>query len=305
MPSAILGCCLLLHEHACIPDTAGVPELRPCAETLSPLQSVDRSITLAATRRNRLKGMRRRCAKLLARMARRAEELAAGAGGQQDAGTGGWESGQRTALPAARDRLAPDAGASSEAARAKGAAHAAATGAGPASAAAEETRTVQASSSPAAASDGAAGKSTACSDAGGDSEPGQTAVSSAKAAQAANSHTAARDRKGILAATSPGTVRCVEAAQAAASPTAVAGTDAEGSSPLGSAAAAPVALSAEAAAVVSKLMRIRRTLEKLQACNNVAGQPNCSCVLLKEYLLLPEILQMSEGQGGKAPSILK
>ncbi len=168
VPPAILVCCVLLHEHTCIPDTAGVPELRPCVETLSPLQSVDRSITLAATRRNRLKGMRRRCAKLLARMARRAEELAAGSGGQQGAGTWGGESGQRTPLPAARDR------------------------------------------------------------------------------------------KGSLAASSPA---------------AVAGTDAVGGSLPVLAAAAPVALSVEAAAVLSKLMRIRRTLEKLQACNNVAGQP--------------------------------
>ena len=277
--------CSLLHEHARIPDTAGVPELRPCAETLSPLQSVDRSITLAATRRNRLKGMRRRCAKLLARMARRAEELAAGAGGQQGAGTRGGESGQRPALPAARDGPALDADASSEAARGGSAAHAAATAAGAASAAAEGVQLVQAASSPAAASDGAADRSTASFDTGGDTEPGQTAISSAKAAQAAISHAA---------------FRCVEAAQAAASPTAVVGTDAVGGASLGSAAAAPAALSVEAAAVLSKLMRIRRTLEKLQACNNVAGQPTCSCAPLEEYLLVPESLQTCERWGVNA-----
>ena len=267
-------CCFLLPKHTCIPDTAGVSELRPCVETLSPLQSVDRSITLAATRRNRLKGMRRRCAKLLARMARRAEELAAG--GQQAAGTRGGGSGNRTAPPAARDGAAPDAGTSSAVARGGGAAHATATGAGAAPAAVQGVQLVQAASSPAAASDGAADRSTAYSDAGRDAEPGPKAAGSAKAAQAANFHAAAR--MGSLAATSPGADSCMEAAQAAASPTAVVGTDAVGASLLQSAAAVPVALSAEAAAVLSKLMRICRTLEKLQACNNVAGQIYCQNV---------------------------
>ena len=300
MPPAILVCCFLLHKHTCIPDTAGVPELRPCAETLSPLQSVDRSITLAATRRNRLKGMRRRCAKLLARMARRAEELAAGAGGQQAAGTRGGEPGHRTVPTAARDKPAPDEGASSEAASGVGAAHAAATGAGAAPAAAKGVQLFQAASPPAAASDGAADRSTACSDAGGDAEPGLQLAGSAKAAQAANSHAAARHRMGSLAATSPGADRCMEAAQVAASPTAVVGTDAVGGSLLQSAAAAPVALSADGAAVLSKLMRNCRTLEKLQACNNVAGQLTCSCALLEKYFLLPECIQLSERRGAKA-----
>ena len=57
-------------------------------------------------------------------------------------------------------------------------------------------------------------------------------------------------------------------------------------------------LSAEAAAVLSKLMRIRRALEKLQACNNVAGQPTCSCALLEEYCLLPAPLQNGHVKGG-------